>query len=135
MGRCHLWFDISRRIYQICLHLGTALGIDHLSHPFVSVSIVILAPPLLLVLQYSDIDSEAIDTMSTVLVRLEKAAQVDDKSPGAATTDLGVLSSSSSISETPALGVPKEEKRFFFQRTKAYDPDAIATLVCLSSCA
>jgi hypothetical protein len=29
------------------------------------------------------------------------------------------------------LGVPWEEKRFFFQRTRnGYDPDAIATQVC-----
>jgi hypothetical protein len=29
--------------------------------------------------------------------------------------------------ETLALGLPVEEKRFWFQRTRNYDPDAIAT--------
>src|ERR1700761_4209600 len=29
--------------------------------------------------------------------------------------------------DIPPLGEPREEKRFFFQRTKAYDPNAIAT--------
>lgn len=30
-------------------------------------------------------------------------------------------------SNVPPLGAPAEEKRFWFQRGKAYDPDAIAT--------
>jgi hypothetical protein len=32
-----------------------------------------------------------------------------------------------SSTEIPPLGAPVEEKRFWFQRTKSYDPDAIAT--------
>lgn len=36
--------------------------------------------------------------------------------------------------DIPPLGVPHAEKRFWFQRAKAtYDPDAIATLVCLGN--
>lgn len=35
-----------------------------------------------------------------------------------------------SVSEIPPLGAPLEEKRFFFQRARSYNPDAIATLVC-----
>ena len=31
--------------------------------------------------------------------------------------------------DIPPLGAPNEERRFWFQRAKAYDPDAIATLV------
>ena len=38
------------------------------------------------------------------------------------------------VTEIPPLGVPLEEKRFFFQRARAYDPDAIATLVCERMC-
>lgn len=30
----------------------------------------------------------------------------------------------------PALGAAHAERRFWFQRAKSYDPDAIATLVC-----
>ena len=32
-------------------------------------------------------------------------------------------------SSNPPLGVAIEEKRFWWQRAKAYDPDAVATLV------
>jgi hypothetical protein len=32
-----------------------------------------------------------------------------------------------STEEIPPLGAPIEEKRFWFQRTRTYDPDAIAT--------
>jgi hypothetical protein len=31
--------------------------------------------------------------------------------------------------DIPPLGVPGEEKRFWFQRSKGYNPDAIATQV------
>ncbi|KAE9573149.1 putative transporter [Colletotrichum fructicola] len=37
--------------------------------------------------------------------------------------------STASLEGIPPLGVPKEEKRFFFQRDKYYDPFAIATQV------
>lgn len=38
--------------------------------------------------------------------------------------------STSTIAEdVPPLGIPKDEKRFWFQRARSYDPDAIATLV------
>lgn len=63
----------------------------------------------------------------------------------ASTQDRGVIESSlgtppvekdqSSVDTTevkPALGVPHAEKRFWFQRGKTYDPDAIATLVSIS---
>lgn len=33
--------------------------------------------------------------------------------------------------DSPPLGATNDEKRFWFQRAKAYDPDAVATLVCL----
>jgi hypothetical protein len=35
--------------------------------------------------------------------------------------------------DTASLGVPKQEKRFWFQRDRTYDPSAIATqvLMCL----
>ncbi|OAL04277.1 MFS general substrate transporter [Phaeosphaeriaceae sp. SRC1lsM3a] len=37
--------------------------------------------------------------------------------------------STSTIAEdVPPLGIPKDEKRFWFQRARSYDPDAIATL-------
>jgi hypothetical protein len=60
--------------------------------------------------------------MATVLVR-DRAVRVerdpDSKlSPGTSTT---------SINTIPPLGEPAQEKRFWFQRTKAFDADAIAT--------
>jgi hypothetical protein len=36
------------------------------------------------------------------------------------------------LSQNPPLGNPKHEKRFWFQRGKSYDPDAIATQVGFS---
>lgn len=39
--------------------------------------------------------------------------------------------SASSLDQIPPLGVPKDEKRFWWQRTKAFDPNAIATQVNL----
>jgi hypothetical protein len=32
------------------------------------------------------------------------------------------------LTEVPPLGAPHEEKRFWFQRAKTYDPNAVATL-------
>ena len=40
-----------------------------------------------------------------------------------------LTASTTSLNSNPPLGVPVQEKRFWFQRTKSYDPDAIATLV------
>lgn len=64
--------------------------------------------------------------MSTVLTRRQPPAQervVSDESgkdePETTTT---------SLSDDPGLGVALEQKRFFWQRSKKYDPDAIATL-------
>lgn len=37
--------------------------------------------------------------------------------------------STTSLDTAAPLGFPLEEKRFFFQRTAAYNPDAIATQV------
>ncbi|KAH6884257.1 major facilitator superfamily transporter [Thelonectria olida] len=51
--------------------------------------------------------------MSTVLVRDKEAREGFD--------------SDTSSDSLPALGVPVEEKRFWFQRGRAYDPDSIAT--------
>ncbi|KAI5863727.1 MFS general substrate transporter [Durotheca rogersii] len=54
--------------------------------------------------------------MATVLVQ----DAVGDKKPASAST--------TSLDSIPPLGVLKEEKRFWFQRTKGFDPNAIATL-------
>ncbi|KAJ9142919.1 MFS general substrate transporter [Pleurostoma richardsiae] len=69
--------------------------------------------------------------MSTVLTRDQKervaAAADEGKTVTADSKEVGATSSSSSLSEVPPLGAPVEEKRFWFQRTRHYDPDAIAT--------
>ena len=57
--------------------------------------------------------------MATVLAKFKTL----DEKIGTATT------STTSLSSIPALGIPVEEKRFWWQRAKAYDPDATATLV------
>lgn len=55
--------------------------------------------------------------MATVLFRgLDEKKTVTES-----TTSLG--------SDAPPLGAPKEEKRFWFQRTKDFDENAIATQV------
>lgn len=43
------------------------------------------------------------------------------------TTTQAAESTSSLNSNVPPLGAPLDEKRFWFQRYKTYDPDAIAT--------
>ncbi|KAK3318059.1 major facilitator superfamily domain-containing protein [Apodospora peruviana] len=63
--------------------------------------------------------------MATVLVR-EKATRVE-RSDSDRDDKLGPDASTLSVNSTPPLGVPKEERRFFFQRARTYDPDAIAT--------
>jgi hypothetical protein len=37
--------------------------------------------------------------------------------------------STTSLDTVAPLGVPRDEKRFFFQQAKDYKPDAVATLV------
>ncbi len=61
--------------------------------------------------------------MATVLVKEKE---------NVTTTAQSVISDSDSNNgaSVAPLGVPREEKRFFFQRTKSnYDPNAIATQV------
>jgi hypothetical protein len=58
--------------------------------------------------------------MATVLVK-EKAV--------ATTTQVNSSTSSLISGHSPPLGAPLEEKRFWFQRGKNYDPNAIATQV------
>lgn len=71
--------------------------------------------------------------MSTVLTS-SKLGIVSQSSPSSSTSkgfgkegkvSVGVLVDE----DVPPLGVPKEEKRFWFQRTQNYDPNAIATQV------
>ena len=57
--------------------------------------------------------------MATVLAKFKTL----DEKIGTATT------STTSLSSIPPLGIPIDEKRFWWQRAKAYDPDATATLV------
>ena len=70
--------------------------------------------------------------MATVISSGLPKAQTGSTTPSDASTygdskgDKGV---DTSITEIPPLGVPRDEKRFFFQRARSYDPDAIATLV------
>ena len=63
--------------------------------------------------------------MATVLTREKKASapqvQITSKSEPS--------SSKTSLDEIPTLGEPIEERRFWWQRVKAYDPEAIATQV------
>ncbi len=57
--------------------------------------------------------------MATVLAKFKTL----DEKIGTATT------STTSLSSIPPLGIPIEEKRFWWQRARGYDPDANATLV------
>ncbi|XHG07027.1 hypothetical protein AWENTII_010194 [Aspergillus wentii] len=65
--------------------------------------------------------------MSLVIARFSKnesnftGSEVDEKTPKGHTTRLA------SCSDTPELGDPLDERRFWFQRSKGYDPNAIAT--------
>lgn len=63
--------------------------------------------------------------MATVLTR-EKAAR-PERSDSDRDEKLGPDASTLSVNSIPPLGIPKEERRFFFQRARAYEPDAIAT--------
>lgn len=58
--------------------------------------------------------------MATVLTR----QVIDEK--GSATQ------STTSLDQIPPLGVPRQEKRFWWQRTKSFDRNAIATQVRFS---
>lgn len=63
--------------------------------------------------------------MSTVIARSKPAAlarvvAVDDGK--------GSSSSGASLSDSLGLGVPLQQKKFFWQRSQVYDADAIATL-------
>ncbi|KAK4126553.1 MFS general substrate transporter [Parathielavia appendiculata] len=60
--------------------------------------------------------------MATVLIK-DKAVKVETE----LVSKLGPDSSTTSVNTIPPLAEPIQEKRFWFQRTKAYDPDAIAT--------
>ena len=60
--------------------------------------------------------------MATVLVR-EKPLRVE-RDPD---SKFGPDSSTTSVNTIPALGEPYQGKRFWFQKSKAHDPDAIAT--------
>ena len=63
--------------------------------------------------------------MSTVLARVQGGKEADVE-----TTSLDSLDSNESIESTPLLGAPQQqEKRAWFKKSKAYDPDAIATQV------
>jgi hypothetical protein len=53
----------------------------------------------------------------------------DSASQGA--PEKGPLTSVTAV-DVPALGAPREEKRFWFQRTGKFDFDAIATQVCMA---
>lgn len=64
--------------------------------------------------------------MATVLTRNRPAAQKGLNSDGSGKDE--PLSSTTSLPGELALGVPVQTKRFFWQRSKSYDPNAIATL-------
>jgi len=81
--------------------------------------------------------------MTTVLSRAGRGAPgearptlVQEKGASDSEKDVTEVTAgyASSISSIPTLGVPLDEKRFFFQRARAYDPDAIATQVGDSFC-
>jgi len=68
--------------------------------------------------------------MATVLAKDRTTVRVDSESDD----NSGVQSGSkTSLVSIPSLGAAIEEKRFWYQRRKGYDPDAIATQVCLPS--
>ncbi|KAK0717876.1 major facilitator superfamily domain-containing protein [Lasiosphaeria miniovina] len=60
--------------------------------------------------------------MATVLTK-EKASRGEGDSDNKLDPD----ASTRSVTSIPPLGAPIEERRFWFQRAKSYDPDAIAT--------
>lgn len=60
--------------------------------------------------------------MATVLIR-DKTTRVTDGPDSKLRADI----STTSVNTIPPLGEPLPKKRFWFQKTKPYDPDAIAT--------
>ncbi|KAK4209978.1 MFS general substrate transporter [Rhypophila decipiens] len=66
--------------------------------------------------------------MATVLTRGGKVP-LSERSDSDRDEKPGPNPSTLSVNSIPPLGAPKEEKRFFFQRDRGYDPDAIATQV------
>ncbi|ROV98043.1 hypothetical protein VMCG_07076 [Cytospora schulzeri] len=68
--------------------------------------------------------------MSTVLTRDQPLAQkrIVAEGSGSSSGKDEPSTSTTSLSEGLNLGVPLQQKRFFWQRSKQYDPDAIATL-------
>lgn len=70
--------------------------------------------------------------MSTVLTRdqpfIHKRAVADRGASSSGKDEPSTSTTSLSDSEGLNLGVPLHQKRFFWQRSKAYDPDATATL-------
>lgn len=64
--------------------------------------------------------------MATVLTRNRPAPQKGVTSDGSGKDE--PLTSTTSLPAELALGVPVQTKRFFWQTSRSYDPDAIATL-------
>jgi hypothetical protein len=60
--------------------------------------------------------------MATIIAR-DRAAETE----GDTDIKLGPETSTTSVNTIPPLGEPKQEKRFWFQRTGSFDRDAIAT--------
>lgn len=64
--------------------------------------------------------------MATVFIR-KKASQAEDNHDSKSDPD----TSTTSINTIPPLGEAFQAKRFWFQRTRAYDADAVATQASL----
>jgi hypothetical protein len=60
--------------------------------------------------------------MATIIARDRAAAAEGDPD-----SKMGPDTSTTSVNTIPPLGEPKQEKRFWFQRTGFFDRDAIAT--------
>ena len=74
--------------------------------------------------------------MATIIATGLPKAQTGTETPSSNASTFGEdkKGATTEVTEIPPLGVPLEEKRFFFQRARAYDPDAIATLVRERKC-
>jgi hypothetical protein len=69
--------------------------------------------------------------MSTVLAS-SRLGRVNQPSPSSSTSNGFEKDGNISVSvdeDIPPLAAPNEEKRFWFQRTKNYEPNAVATQV------
>ncbi len=71
--------------------------------------------------------------MATVLAKSITIREKDVVTDSSSDDKKGASTSVVSIPSIPPLGAPNEEKRFWFQRGKDYNPDAIATQVRCSS--